>query len=1465
MFKQLAFLVLVLIFRPIILLAAADNEVKGLEPVTLQLKWKPQFQFAGYYAALEHGFYEEEGLDVTIRPLTSGMDVVSQVASGEIDYAIGGAGVILHYANGLPIKALAAIFQHDALVFIAKQSSGIMSPYEMTGKRIMLDGENGDNAPLTALLLEAGLTKNKFTLVSQTYSNQSLISDEVDVMSAYITDQPYALREEGLQINIINPQDYGVDFYGDILYTSEHELTKHSGRAARFKRASLKGWKYALDNPDELIQLLKSKYSSPSTLERLQYEARETRRLILPDNIPLGTIEYVRLRRAAETYSKLGLAKPLSEDKLKNFVVDTTSTLQLSESEVEWLKANPVIRVGIDPAFAPYEWVNDKGEYVGISANYIQLIEERLNIQFEVIKDKPWHELIKMAKTGELDMFACIHFTQERNDYLGFTPAYVTNPRVIVNATRNGYIGSIEKLKGKTVAVENNYFTHDNLKRNYPDINLLVVDSTAQALAKVSTGEADAFIGDAAYANYAIKKANLLNLQFAGEAPGSSAYRFGIEKSKPELLSIINKALNSIEQSEREAIENTWMGISIKTGVQTKTIVQGSLVVVVLFLLLTYRQYRLNKLSLANQRAEEIAYNHQKKLLQFQKALYTLSSSSVFNLQEETMNNLVTVDAQQLDIARVSIWFLNEERSSMRCVALYNHGLTSNEPLELHCDDYPIYFKALSDTGFIIARDAVNNPLTKEFSEKYLLPLGITSIMDTPILIRGKLIGIVCHENIGRPKEWSIEELDFAKSIADQCARLELERESNEAKKNTLLSARVFSDTHEGIFIIDANTVIVDVNPALGEITGYSREEMVGQNPRILISGKQSPEFYQNMWQAISEHGHWQGEMWNRKKGGELYAALLTISVLKDDLDKVANYVGIFTDITSSKKQQEQLQLMAHYDVLTGLPNRVLFIDRFHQAIAHSKRSENQLAICFLDLDDFKPVNDNYGHDVGDKLLIEIAKRITANIRAEDTVSRQGGDEFALLFNDIESFAQCVQTLERIYDALAQPYIIDGTPHKITASTGVTLYPSDEGDIDTLLRHADQAMYQAKLEGKHRYHLFNPEHDQRTIQKHHQLEEIEHALENNEFQLYYQPKVNMISGKVFGAEALIRWIHPERGVIRPLDFLPVIEDTELEIKVGNWVIGQALQQLEIWNKQEIEIEISVNVASYHLLSETFFAELDATLSKHPAVDSRYLQLEILESSALGDLNAIRTIIETCKEALGLNVALDDFGTGYSSLTHLRSLPVDTIKIDQSFVQDILDDPSDYAIIDGIIGLADSFSRQVIAEGVETTSHGLILLTMGCEEAQGYGIARPMPADDFPQWLSNYSPNQEWQQYGNKYRTVKENSVQLWRLMTNHWKNHFINNIQSPPDDIEHWPILNSQYCHCGAWIKRAKQQQLFKLEGLNQLDEAHKLVHMIAQAQHLQYCDDDSDTSRNGLPELLAAIDDMNYALALCE
>ncbi len=670
-----------------------------------------------------------------------------------------------------------------------------------------------------------------------------------------------------------------------------------------------------------------------------------------------------------------------------------------------------------------------------------------------------------------------------------------------------------------------------------------------------------------------------------------------------------------------------------------------------------------------------------------------------------------------------------------------------------------------------------------------------------------------------------------------------------EAEDQLRFSSRVFNQAQEGIIITDTSGTITDVNPAFCEITGFSREEVLGKGPRILNSGKHSPEFFNKMWQSITEHGYWQGEVWNRRKNGELYAELLTISALTDDDGQSRHFVGLFSDITQTKQQQETLELMAHYDVLTKLPNRVLFADRFSQAVAHSKRTETMLAVCFLDLDNFKPVNDTYGHEVGDQLLIEVADRLRASVRDEDTISRFGGDEFAILFRDIQSQSECEFILQRIHESLAQPYNVNDLRLEISASSGVTFYPLENADLDTLLRHADQTMYQAKLSGRNTFKLFNPAHNRQTMEKQKWLQEIRQALESDQLCLFYQPKVNMRSGEVFGMEALIRWQHPERGLLSPIEFLPLVTDTSLEIDIGNWVLQTALSQTEKWHEAGVNLEVSVNIASAHLQTAHFIDDVESALALHPQLDSRYLQLEIVETSALGDIGAITKVIKLCREVLGVSVALDDFGTGYSSLTHLRHLTASTIKIDQTFVRDMLDDPQDYTIVDGVSGLADAFNRQLIAEGVESVEHGLMLLMIGCEQAQGYGIARPMPAEQVADWVAQYQPELQWLTCGAQSLTPRQQALRLFELTSQRWAYLFVSHIRQSGDDSEHWPILDQRKCHCGSWILRVKSQGLFDAGWLDKLEQVHLQWHRLAQQMRELFLSGQVERSREMLPE----------------
>ncbi|MGR8936134.1 MAG: sensor domain-containing protein [Gammaproteobacteria bacterium] len=547
------------------------------------------------------------------------------------------------------------------------------------------------------------------------------------------------------------------------------------------------------------------------------------------------------------------------------------------------------------------------------------------------------------------------------------------------------------------------------------------------------------------------------------------------------------------------------------------------------------------------------------------------------------------------------------------------------------------------------------------------------------------------------------------------------------------LAAKVFTHAREGIMITDVNANIVEVNDTFTAITGYSRAEALGKNPRMLQSGRHESAFYAAMWKSILEKGHWYGEIWDRRKDGQIYAALTTISAVRDTADNIQNFLALFSDITPIKEHQLQLEHIAHYDALTGLPNRVLLADRLKQAMHQSERRGLSLAVAYLDLDGFKAVNDSYGHPVGDRLLITLAQRMKDVLRDGDSLARIGGDEFIAVLVDLQQTVRYETILQRLLEAVSAPVTLENIVVNVSASLGVTFFPDDNVDAEQLIRHADYAMYIAKQAGKNRYHLFDVEEDAALQNQHLYVEQVRKGFERGEFELFYQPKVNMKTGKIAGVEALIRWQHPVRGQLPPGEFLPLFGDHPIAIEIGEWVIDAALTQIAQWRETGIELTVSVNIGATQLQQHDFLDRLKTLLAAHGNIPPDRLDLEILETSALQDITFVSKLIRDCK-VIGVRFTLDDFGTGYSSLTYLRHLPADALKIDQSFVRDMLDDPDDLAIVQGVIGLAKAFGREVIAEGVETVAHRDILLQLGCELGQGYGIGRPMPAWELPQWI-----------------------------------------------------------------------------------------------------------------------------------
>ena len=559
----------------------------------------------------------------------------------------------------------------------------------------------------------------------------------------------------------------------------------------------------------------------------------------------------------------------------------------------------------------------------------------------------------------------------------------------------------------------------------------------------------------------------------------------------------------------------------------------------------------------------------------------------------------------------------------------------------------------------------------------------------------------------------------------------------DEKYRRAVDAAALFSET-------DLNGRITYVNDQFCAVSGYRREELLGVDHRLLNSGLHPDEFFATLWRTIALGNVWKGELCNRARDGSLYWVESTLlPVLDKATGRVHRYVSIGFNTSEQRQLLHSLQWRVGHDVLTGLPNRAFLSDLLDQALDCSRIEEVPLAVCMLDLDGFKAVNDGYGHASGDLLLVEVAKRLRSIVRGEDVVARLAGDEFVLILRYVHDVAELRAALNRVLGVISATYSIQGKDIHVYASIGVTLFPQDNEDAETLLRHADQAMYVAKQSGRNRFHLFDVVRDREVRATHQTVARVRQALLDNELRLHFQPKVNMRGGVVVGFEALLRWEHPEKGVVPPREFLPLVEETDLIVDIGEWVIDQVLAQLSRWQAVGQQWPVSVNIAARHFQRTDFFDRLKQVLERHARVAPHLLDLEIVESMAIENIQHVTTCLQAC-QALGVRFSLGDFGTGYSSLSYLKRLNTQTIKIDKSFVRDILHDRDDLALTTAVIGLARAFGREVIAEGVQSLEHGQLLLSLGCEVAQGYFIARPMPASEVPGWVADFVAPSQWQ-------------------------------------------------------------------------------------------------------------------------
>jgi len=1521
----------------------------NLERVTLQLKWFHQFQFAGYYAAIEKGFYREEGLEVVLRERNPQVDPVNDVLSGNADYGITDTGLILAAQKGAPVVLLAQIYQHSPLVLMTPRKSKLKRASDLIGRRVTTDSSGITDTPILAMLHQEAGSLEAFELQPYSFRNDDLIEGKTDALAGYRSDQPFYFQQKGFPINIIDPRDYGIDFYGDNLFTTHKELEEHPDRVKRMHRATLRGWRYALEHPQEIIDLILSRYNTQDfDRSHLSYQASETIRLVDNDITKLGSFWPSRYQRIALTYARLGLAEssqipptffydpddflltsaerealrelktlrvPIIEDQAplsfldddlpsgylneliaklastlgleiewhrglnypdslkalesgtvnvlsdysnpgqtRDYLLETTpvheapfvavgrsdatnvrevddlknhrvgvvsgfrqahllasrypyldlvrfddletayralrsndvdyyidnashagyflhtqlasdlkiagqlpdhevdslelrfaiakdlplvhSAMQkildkrgkewrnilterwarqisayestrpnpqsaLSKQERAWLEKHPVIKVALDPAWAPVEYRNVDGTYEGISLDYLKLLEESLGIQFEVPRLETWEAAMAAVAAREADMFASVSRTAEREKFSTFTAPYIDMPIRIFAHKDSGYIGKLSHLEGRRVAVPRGYAVETWLQQNHPDLLLVGVASPEEGIDLVAKRAVDAFVGNVLTANYYLLKNQVQEVQLAGETPYYNRQSMAVRKDWPIFVNILQKGLNGISENQKQLIYNRWMNVQFERSVDYTLIWQVTLIALLILSGALYWNRRLAREVGQRKSAES-------KLLQYQDTLEQMVSERTDALRssESRLN-----EAQR--IAKLGGWELDMQ----------------TEMLSWSEEVYRIF--ELDPTDFVPSLESfLEHVYPQDRGEMLTTFLESIEKRETYSLTHRLLMS---DGRIKYVRENAIPYFD-AQGNPTRCVGTVQDVTDDVLKEQRLQqAATVFNSTVEGVIITDEDANITDVNEAFTSITGYAREEVIGKTSSILASGRHDREFYQQMWHSLLNAGSWSGEIWNRRRDGMLYPELLTISAVRNEQQRLSGYVGVFTDISRLKEVEQRLEHLAHHDALTGIPNRLLLSDRLEQSIRHASRHNRGFALVFVDLDRFKMINDSLGHQAGDELLKQLADRLVKTVRNEDTVGRISGDEFVLILEDTQTREDATAVANKIMQCFYQPFRIADKDVRVTSSMGLTLYPQDGEEGDVLLRNADAAMYRAKDEGRNTFQFYTSELTE-VATEHVFLENaLREALHTDQMFLVYQPQVDLDTGMLTGLEALLRWNHPEEGPISPARFIPIAEQSGLIREIGAWVLKQACEQGKAWLEQGLSIgRMGVNVAGPQIQQGGFNRLVIDTLEE-TGLPTQNLELEVTESFVMRNMDSSIDDLQVLREK-GVQVAIDDFGTGYSSLSYLKQLPIDKLKIDKSFVRHIPDDTNDMAIAEAVIALAGALHLNVIAEGVETQEQAEFLSDKGCAQAQGYYFSRPLPAENIEELL-----------------------------------------------------------------------------------------------------------------------------------
>jgi len=1195
--------------------AAASEHIK------LQLKWHHQFQFAGYYAAQQQGYYRDEGLDVEIIEGRKDRPPLQQVLSGQANYSIGDSEILVSRIAGKPVVALAAVFQHSPYVLLSLNESGIYQPEDLIGKRIMMSGDQG-GLQFKALLLKQKIDIKQMTILPHSWRLQDLIEGKVDVISAYAMDEPVQLQQMGYSPAIISNQGYGVDFYGDILFTTERELSMHPERVEAFLRATKKGWAYAFNHKEALVEQIASMPGVAKrgvTQQTLMQEASLMVPYVLSEVVPWGHMNEDRWDAIAGTFAELGLIP--AQYSLKGFVYQ--GDVLVKRPYMLWFTRSVAILLLI--LGVTFLWNLQIRR---------QVIHRTQALQNEIDRRTQAEDLLKVA-------------------------------------------GSVAKIGGWIIDLKT---------------NLIHWSDEVAALHDMPPGY-------------------------------SPTVEEGLSMFVPEYQAMMCNAI-------RQCVD---AGVPYDLEME-KITAKG-------------RRFWVRAMG-------RPVCDNQGNIVKLQGSLQDITvhkQLAAIKQGQDRMQAMMLADVALADILHAAVQLIEQQFPEVCCAMLLldkeglhlRHAASARLPVAYAqaMDGVALGAKGIAalTQGRVIAEDVNVHPLCCEFA----LTHGLLACWSMPILSRSRrVLGVLAiyRQQAHRPLP---AEVDFIDSYA-QILGLAIEREQSDERLHLLQSG--VSRLNDIVMITESamhapmQQKIVFLNDAFTRITGLPVDQLNGVSPFELLQEATPGRELERIKDAFQRMLPIKAEVVTVSQDGVGISLEMDAVPLPDKGGRVTQWVAVLRDITERKQADAQIRQLAYYDTMTGLPNRLLLQEKLAAHVRKAMRRETGGALLFIDIDNFKTLNDTHGHDVGDALLVEVAKRIRQSVRRLDTVSRLGGDEFVVVLDSLHHDAgqaekQARRVCEKIVAAFKKPFNLKHYQHYTTPSIGVVLFdPEHLSQTDELLRRADMAMYKAKEAGRNGYQFFDTQMETELRQRVALETDLHAAIEKQEFILHFQPQYNQ-GHEIVGAEALVRWQHPVRGLIMPGQFISLAESTGQIVALGQWVLQEACYMLQHWASQPSlrHLVLSVNVSPKQYLQPNFVAEVQQMLADS-GINPGNLKLELTESMLVDNVEDIIAKMAVLRQ-LGVCFSLDDFGTGYSSLSYLKRLPFDQLKIDQSFVRDMLNGHDHESIVNAIISLAQSLKLEILAEGVETEAQLNVLKDLGCEIFQGYYFTKPLALDMFEAWVA----------------------------------------------------------------------------------------------------------------------------------